>query len=436
MEELFKKIAQNKILTIALVVLFIVLSTIGSSLIGLFKSDSSANHNELNNINNNGSMEVSISGGLQYSIAFSSYVEYEKHIKERITEKTRELEQTTKEDKQRIKTLTLQLQDLQYKVSNGAESFEIFKQLATERQAELDALKDGLPKAIITKAQEYIAQDEFEAADALLDQARAEQTQQLAQTLFVQAQLNKDALNYYKAYELSIQAIALEPNSDLYLNQAGFQAATLGEYEQALKYYSQALEISIKRESHSHVAILKNNIGLVFKALGKYEQALELFRDALEKDIIFYGESHPKVAIRKNNIGLVYEALGEYYKALDYYKQALEISINRDSHLQMAIYKNNIGMVYKELSEYDKALKYFKEALEIDITNYVESHPNLAIRKNNIGGVHEALGEYDRAMESYQEALEIFKLSFDDDHPNIQIVQHNIKQLRQQYDTQ
>ena len=141
------------------------------------------------------------------------------------------------------------------------------------------------------------------------------------------------AIRYYRgtnylylgrALEAKTDLVAIIPTSvpadlaedDLYLsllNSVGYLYSALGEKEQALDYYNQALPLRRAVGDRAGEAGTLNNIGGVYDALGEKEQALDYYNQALPlKQAVGdrWGES-----IIRFNMGILYAQLGELAKA-------------------------------------------------------------------------------------------------------------------------
>ena len=87
----------------------------------------------------------------------------------------------------------------------------------------------------------------------------------------------------------------------------------------------------------------------------------------LEGDLKTLGPEHPKVAIIWNNLGLVWHHKEDHDKAIDYFEKALQIDFKNFSpaHPQVAIRWNNMGSAWIDKGDYDKAIDYFEKALVV-----------------------------------------------------------------------
>ncbi|CAF4194677.1 unnamed protein product, partial [Adineta steineri] len=244
--------------------------------------------------------------------------------------------------------------------------------------------------------------------------------------------------NYEKAlwyYEqgLEITQNGLPPNHQQLANLydlTGNVYKDMGEYSKALSFYKKALEIREKTflSNHPDWATSYSNIGLVYDKMGEYSKALSCHEKALEIQQQTLPTNHPDLAIFYSNIGLVYENMGEYSKALSSHEKALGIfqrTLSSD-HPRLAIFYNNIGLVYDKIGEYSKSLSYYEKALEIYQKTLPSNHPDLATSYDNIGSVYDNMGEYSKALSYYEKALEIYQKTLPSNHPHLATSYNNI----------
>ena len=168
-------------------------------------------------------------------------------------------------------------------------------------------------------------------------------------------------------------------DSDI-LRALGTEAYYLGQQDDALKYFSDALEIDEKQNNLEGKAIDLNNIGGVYQQWGKPVKALEYFQNALamadELNYILVK------AASLNNIGLVYNQWKNPEKALKYYEKSLIINETLKDVRGKAGNLNNIGMLYRDWGKPEKALEYFEKSLAIN--KELKDKINIENVKNNI----------------------------------------------------
>jgi len=100
--------------------------------------------------------------------------------------------------------------------------------------------------------------------------------------------------------------------SESYYNTRGLLAMAVNEYESAIEYFLQALEVNPENY------YVLNNLGLALIQTGNYQEAKEHLDKAVEQD--------PPVAFIYNNLGLVYENLNQLELARDNYERAVELN--------------------------------------------------------------------------------------------------------------
>jgi CHAT domain-containing protein len=195
----------------------------------------------------------------------------------------------------------------------------------------------------------------------------------------------------------------------------GLIHADLGEYQAALNYYRQVLQLvpQLSQPEYWEAPILELSAEVYLK-WGEYQKALEAYEKAhsLRKEIGLYSAE----AATLNSMGLLYYELGELDRALEYYKQAqllLQRSENSADRKMTALILNNMGQVYSEQGELDKAKETYIQAL-----NYWNALPERAdvrtIRGqaatlNNQGYIYAQSNQFKLAQQTYNDALPLWQ---------------------------
>lgn len=233
-------------------------------------------------------------------------------------------------------------------------------------------------------------------AIALLEQ----QLEQTVSTLLFGAELLEQQFKYLesaKYCEAIITILESDPEGRKkqiakYQIDAGFLFKEAGNYNEAIKHYSNASKIysQIFETAHPFVATNYSHLSLLWLDLGNLEKALHLQEKALEIDEKLYEQTHPSIAIRCNNLALIYQDLGKFETALDLQKKAFKIDIEifEETNPQIAAHYNNIALTYKELGNFELALNNQIKALEIDLVNYEEIHPKIATNYNKLAQIY------------------------------------------------
>ena len=187
------------------------------------------------------------------------------------------------------------------------------------------------------------------------------------------------------------------------LNNIGAVYNSIGQPQEALKYYGQALPIQRDTGSRKGEATTLNNIGAVYQSMSQPQEALRYFNQALpirrEVDDAI-GE-----ATTLHNIGAVYRNMSQPQEALRYFNQALEIHQKLDNRSGEGVTLTSIGEVYTSIYQLQQALKYYNQALPI--RQEISDARGEAVALNNIGQIYEKISQPLEALKSYQEALQI-----------------------------
>ncbi|OBQ40969.1 MAG: transcriptional regulator, partial [Anabaena sp. MDT14b] len=99
---------------------------------------------------------------------------------------------------------------------------------------------------------------------------------------------------------------------------------SLGQYERAIAFYQQSLDIAKEIGDIQGESASLNNLGVAYYFLGQYERAIAFNQQSLDikKEIgDIQGESRSL-----NNLGLAYDSLGQYERAIAFYQQSLDIA--------------------------------------------------------------------------------------------------------------
>ncbi|WP_416209811.1 CHAT domain-containing tetratricopeptide repeat protein [Nodularia sp. LEGE 06071] len=215
----------------------------------------------------------------------------------------------------------------------------------------------------------------------------------------------QQALSYYNQALPLLRAVENRGGEAITLNNIGALYDSLGEKQQALKYFNQALPIYRAVEDRGGEATTLNNLGALYNDLGEKQQALSYYNKALPL-LRAVGDRQGE-ATTLNNLGYVYADLGEKQQALKYYNQALTLRRAVSDRGGEATTLNNLGRVYSDLGEKQQALAYYNQALPI--YRAVEDRGGEATTFNNLGAVYSDLGEKQQALSYYNQALPLYR---------------------------
>ncbi|CAF0845075.1 unnamed protein product [Adineta steineri] len=194
------------------------------------------------------------------------------------------------------------------------------------------------------------------------------------------------------------------------------------DYEQALIYFSKALEM--KSNDQFIKSSLHNSLGLVYAQQDDIDQAYTHFSKALKTSLL---PLHS--ACIHHNLALIYSKQGLYNQELNHYQEAFDIRINQlpENHLQMASLLNNIGIAYSDMQKYDDALINLRKALEMRLKLLPDNHIDVARNYANIGAVYVKTEEYRMALEYFNKAQILLEHQQSIPDEDIKQINNNIK---------
>ncbi len=134
-----------------------------------------------------------------------------------------------------------------------------------------------------------------------------------------------------------------------------------GNLQDALKYYTKALDIYEKNNSRSGMAAVYNNCAGIYHSLGECSKAIDMYEKSQKLD----EKTGNKLgtAIGYNNLAEMYIFLNDIEKAEDYLKRYYDLNMKIHNKLGFGYAYLNYGIISENKNNYRKALDYYKRAL-------------------------------------------------------------------------
>jgi len=176
------------------------------------------------------------------------------------------------------------------------------------------------------------------------------------------------------------------------------------DYINAKKMAYGALETAKELNDSLIISQALNNVGNIYMYLELYEEALKYFMDAIN---IYPIEKNPREAGKLyGRLGNLYLYIDDYINAEKAYKRALPFFEKADFKNGIIIATQNLGVIEKRKENFEKALEYYHSALE----GYrsVGYRAGMAQCQANIGNIYSELKNYTKALQMLKDALVIF----------------------------
>ena len=190
---------------------------------------------------------------------------------------------------------------------------------------------------------------------------------------------------------------AIQSMSVADLEKAGDNSRAQKEYDQAIKYFKEALRKDSKN------AKLYNKFGLAELSLGDYESARTSFAKATK-----YDHKYPEAW---NDLGVTYYLQKKYNDAAKYFAKAVALNPDRASfHVNLGITWFTMNKMEQAMAEYSQALKLDPDALlrssHTGMSAQIATREERAKLDFMMARVYAGLGNVNGCLESLKKAKE------------------------------
>lgn len=245
--------------------------------------------------------------------------------------------------------------------------------------------------------------------------AKSEGNQHISNHILILRGLNEyHQGNYEKAIEYNYNALELsEKNQDSVLIAKAFQNLGLiynemEEYDEAISYLNKSLDISEKikeseliNKNYQNLSICYQNKKDLTKALELNERANQLAK--IRKDTV-------RIIDALNNFGTIAYDQKKFDESLECYQKALILYLKINDQQGVAMAYNNIGLAYLDKKDYKKSLEYFKKSLslanQLKMTSFIKDvYGNLTVYYAELKDYRNAYLNYDKYNTLYDSLI-------------------------------
>ncbi|MEH2135816.1 tetratricopeptide repeat protein [Nostoc sp.] len=212
----------------------------------------------------------------------------------------------------------------------------------------------------------------------------------------------EQALNYYQ------QALKLCPKEDeqelaLIYHYLGILKATKGEVDEALTLYNQSLEITERIGDVQTKAATLHQLGSIYADKGEVDEALTLYNQSLK---VFEHVGNTDWTARiLHNLANIYANKGQTDQAFALYNQSLEITERIGNVQGKAATLHSLGTLYLNKRQVDQAIIFYNQSLELN--ERIGDVQGKAVTLHQLGILYANKGQVDQAIIFYNQSLEL-----------------------------
>lgn len=209
-----------------------------------------------------------------------------------------------------------------------------------------------------------------------------------------------------KYFNESIQLARQEKNDSITafsLHGIGNALWQLGKHAEALQNHFQALRIREKINDYSGIAISKINIGMVYQSQNKWPLAETYVRDAIEILKQHYNPFNQLLAM--HTLANIYGPQGKIAEAFALDEEGITLAEKTNNEFAKAWFYDNMGncYLYGTPPDYKKAFGYFTKTLQID--SAFGNKKQMSDSYVNMGGVFMEQGKFMEAIPYLQRSI-------------------------------
>ncbi|HAS41642.1 MAG TPA: hypothetical protein DCS93_14265 [Microscillaceae bacterium] len=170
---------------------------------------------------------------------------------------------------------------------------------------------------------------------------------------------------------------------------------TQGTFTKSLSFVKKGLEINTQNQRPLGAAL--NNVAHGYYQVGNYEQALKYYDQALSEEMVTQRQA--VLATIYHGLGLTHMAQGQYLKAQTHLLRTLKIRQMLGEKENQALIEVALGELKYHQHQYEEALQYLRSA--VDIAQRLNLPAVLKEGSRYLAKVYAALGNYKEAYQSH-----------------------------------
>lgn len=223
------------------------------------------------------------------------------------------------------------------------------------------------------------------------------------------AQLRRLQRHYDDARQLLEVAFALIPENDvdraLGHTVQGEIAIDNEQWQSAADNFTRALHLWKMIENQRRIAWSLTNLGIALRALGNEEEALHCYEEAIAT--LGFDEDPVHWATTNMNMGNVFLGQENPREALRLYTMAEPIFERTQDLLRLALIASNRGFAYRQLAQWQQAETVYLASIKL-----YQQIEHLELKANALDGlglVYLGVGDYEQAIQVFKETVTLLR---------------------------
>lgn len=193
----------------------------------------------------------------------------------------------------------------------------------------------------------------------------------------------------------------LQVGQHYYAEMAGSKLREIGDFIHSIDFYLVALAIAEKSSEDALLKAARNsNVASAYSIAGFHSSSI-LFAKKAETYLsqMNLPGSHSTLAEIYGNLGIVYGRLGDHQKMIEYSTKAFAAFAAVQPNLEYAYACLNLSSAFIKLGDFSKSKKMVLSGIDVFEHELPKNHPLLAGAYRNLGAVYGHLGEPTKAVE-------------------------------------
>ena len=198
------------------------------------------------------------------------------------------------------------------------------------------------------------------------------------------------------------------------LRRLGSAEKALGEHNDAVRHYMEALKLARDREDEPAISELLGDLSDVRLEVGEVDRAIQDLKRALKYDLRH--EDMLGEALVHRRLGMALQHKGRLEDADEAYQEAMNLLAESDDDGEKAVLLVHWGSLYEDQGSYSKALESYRDARKLN-EHGAENDIGVAICWRHEASVLRELGDFDDARAAIDTAE--WLLRDKEDHPEL-----------------